>query len=266
MFDCFKKKKRYEYVESPAVKETRTALRYGTNFASTGNKLKNVTDKTFTDITFDGGELQVLLENCHRITFKSCIFKNVTSENGHFLLGYNSTFISLIDCVFKHGILGNSEGVAINTGCTDWLVNRCYFHDIDNIPLDIIAGERDDKYTGRISITNNDFLNCGYRQDYWTTAGPYVDGASDVLIENNCIDGLDMAALGIEIGAENKRTATNLTVMNNRIEGIRKHGILYGSYKKKMGGVDGVTFAGNTFLNCENNYKAQYNCKNVVIT
>lgn len=225
---------------------------------------------TIENKVFNGGSwCQIFLEDSHNIIIKNCIFKNLDSSNGHAILMYGCDHVAIHDCVFKDLKCGNSETVAINTGCTNVRVTDCHFENIDNLPLDVIAGERDDKYTGKVKILRNRFINCGYRNDYWTAAGPYVDGASDVVIQNNYINCSNIdgksAAMGIEIGAENKRTAKNILVKDNVILNARVAGIIYGSYKSWMAGVDNVVFENNRMVNCKEDYKEQKNAKNVVV-
>ena len=235
-----------------------------------GNSIKfeHVKGRDISNRVFEGGELQVFIDGCDDITISSCIFKNVRSDNGHAILIYNSKNITIEDCTFIDMKCGNSEAVAINTGTTDVSIINCLFKDIDNLPLDVISGERDSKYTGRVEIVDNEFINCGYRDDYWTAAGPYIDGASDILIEGNKIhckneDGKN-SAMGIEIGAENERTARNIIVRSNTIRNARVSGIIYGSYKRYMGGVSDVAFIENNFIDCAEEYLEQYNCENII--
>lgn len=262
------KPKRYKYVESPAI-PTKQAIPNSLDLAKTGNRFKGRRNLIIENFTLEGGELSAFFDGCENITIRNCMFKDIKSRNGHALLFYRCKNVHIYDCQFS-GEFGNSEAVAINTGCTGFEVYRNLFFDIDNLPLDVIAGERDNAYTGDVRIYNNSFKNCGYRNDYWTAAGPYADGPSNVVIEDNYIhcgnkDGVP-SALGIEIGAENDRTAENIMVCNNTIIGARKYGIIYGSYKKSMGGVKNVTFKGNTLTDCNKNYKEQYNAKGVAIS
>ena len=61
-----------------------------------------------------------------------------------------------------------------------------------------------------------------------SSAGIYVDGASNVTIEYNEVHHSDM---GIEVGAENKgRVATKMTVRNNYLHHNDKYGLAFGGY------------------------------------
>jgi hypothetical protein len=262
------KKKKYKYKESPAIKDCTSGSCEvdGTpNLKLTGNKFENESNIVIEGQTFDGGELQIFFDNCTKVTIKDCHFKNVKSDNGHAILGYRTTEVKILNCTFHDMQVGNSEVVAINTGCKHWVVENCTFMNVDNIALDVIAGERDSEYTGHVEVLACDFINCGYRNDYWTAA-LYVDGASNIDFFNNNIDSnFNSKSLGIEIGAENDRVATNILVDSNTISNNVLYPIIYGSYKKSMAGVEVVHLFSNKFINCTRGYKEQYNARRVRI-
>ncbi len=76
------------------------------------------------------------------------------------------------------------------------------------------------------------------------TAGIYVDGASDIIIEQNIVYNSD---LGIEVGAENKGViVSGIIVRNNLVYFNDKAGIVFGGYAEDRGRVINSIFTNNT--------------------
>jgi parallel beta-helix repeat protein len=121
-------------------------------------------------------------------------------------------------------------------------------HDVNNIGICMIGGERWVS-KDRTKVTRNGLCKgnrvararSSYGDGY--AAGIYVDGGSDIVVEDNEVTGSN---LGIEVGAENKGTVTTgVIVRNNRIFLNQKAGLVFGGYDKQVGRVEGCVFEGN---------------------
>ena len=75
-------------------------------------------------------------------------------------------------------------------------------------------------------------------------AGIYVDGARDLIVENNVVFGSDM---GIEVGAENAGiVASGIIVRNNVVYGNDKVCLVFGGFEAAVGRVRESQFTNNT--------------------
>jgi len=111
---------------------------------------------------------------------------------------------------------GYSEGLAVNGNVDGFEVTNNTVHDISNIGIDLIGHEgtasaNDQARNGL--VRGNLVYNC--KSPYATAAGIYVDGARDIVIENNIVHDNQW---GIEIGCENLgKTTSGIMVRNNLI-------------------------------------------------
>ena len=118
--------------------------------------------------------------------------------------------------------------------------------DVNNIGIDFIGGESwlSSKFArnGRCAWNRVFRANSSYEDGY--AAGIYVDGGSDIIIENNTVSECD---LGIEVGAENYGVVTSdVNVRNNVVYKNNKTGIVFGGYDVNTGRVKNCSFTGNT--------------------
>ena len=147
--------------------------------------------------------------------------------------------------------LGQSESVVVNGNVDGFQILQNYVHDNDNIGIDAIGGEGtsgdwDDYLDEPIDsgwdyarggvISGNVVINCSansnqtYGDDGGGCDGIYIDGARDVLIENNYVIASDYC---IEIGTERNGDydiplASGITVRNNIVSYGAYGGILVG--------------------------------------
>ena len=145
-----------------------------------------------------------------------------------------------------------SEALVLNGNVSNFRVTNNYVHDVNNIGIDFIGGEkwvnpntslvvRDGVCSGNRVARARSSYGGGY------AAGIYVDGARNIVIERNTVTECD---LGIEVGAENRGSnATGITVRSNTLYNNQKAGIAFGGYSSKTGIVTGCSFTGNTLYN-----------------
>lgn len=139
-----------------------------------------------------------------------------------------------------------SEALVVNGNVTGFTVADNWVHDINNIGIDVIGGERD----VHRSAVPRDGLIVGNRVERARSnygggfaAGIYVDGARRIRVEGNTCIGND---LGIEVGAEHRGfDALRVTVTGNTIRGNEKAGLVFGGYGPGVGRTRLAVFAGN---------------------
>ena len=151
--------------------------------------------------------------------------------------------------------LGQSEAVVLNGNVDGFKILKNKIYNTDNIAIDIIGGEGvgragiDKARNGLIAgneITNVDSRrNPTYRSA--CAAGIYVDGGSDVVIEDNVVKN---ANYGIELASERRGWKTErIQVRRNRLESNNLAGISLGGGSNSNGGVHEVTIENNDFAN-----------------
>ncbi|CAF1286692.1 unnamed protein product [Adineta ricciae] len=137
-----------------------------------------------------------------------------------------------------------SEALTFNGNIEDFQVTNNKVYNMNNIGIDFIGGE---SFLGALGVRNG---LCAYNL-VWnihsvydsSSAGIYVDGASNVTIESNEVHHSDM---GIEVGAENKgRVASKMTVRNNYLHHNDKYGLAFGGYDSQRGQVTNSLFINN---------------------
>ncbi len=142
-----------------------------------------------------------------------------------------------------------SETVTVNGNVNGFEVTNNYIHDVNNIGIDIIGGETsimpNQTLVARNGVVRGNVVErCNDVQD-GTAVGIYVDGGSDILVENNRATGCDT---GFQVGAENEGATTRrITLRNNIASKNLKMGLILGAADDTMGRVDGVTVVNNIF-------------------
>lgn len=245
-----------------------------------------ITLKTSGAVVLDGtgvvGENMVLIENQHHVKvigFEITNNSGVTDGSGiriigtghhiellnneiHEMRGENAMGITVYgtEKTQMHDILidGNeiydsdpapSEALTINGNVTDWVISNNEVHDVNNIGIDAIGGERDINPSKKKVARNgviSDNLVYRARSIYGGGfgAGIYVDGGKSIVVERNEVYECD---LGIEIGAENRGVkTTNVIVRNNLVHHNDKVGIVVGGYARNTGRVKTSYFHNNT--------------------
>jgi hypothetical protein len=208
----------------------------------------------------------VIYEGCANITVSGNIFSEIHfssnpnatvtySENASPFLVYGTNASQAVtDIVFRNNEVfncrtGYSEGVSFSGNVDGFLVEGNYVHDITNIGIHAEGHfgtcpdpTKDQARNG--IIRGNTVHDCA--SNVAIAGGIYVDGARDIIIENNkSYNG----QLGISVGCENiGKTASNITVRNNVVYGNSETGIEIGGYDypSNSGAVVGASITGNT--------------------
>lgn len=234
-------------------------------------ELRNVANITVEGFTFRNIQKRfakglVIYEGCSNIevngnTFTEIHFSdnpNATvtySDNASPLLVYgNSASQAVTNITFRDNEIyncrtGYSEGMSFSGNVDGFLVEGNYVHDITNIGIHAEGHfgtcpdpENDQARNG--IIRNNTVHDCA--SNVAIAGGIYVDGAKDIVIENNTSYN---GQLGISVGCENiGKTASNITVRNNLIFGNSETGIEIGGYDypNNSGYVINASVTGNT--------------------
>ena len=141
-----------------------------------------------------------------------------------------------------------SEALTLNGNVTDFEVTNNIVRDVNNIGIDFIGGETDiqpdPNLVARNGVCRGNRVYRANEQGGGYAGGIYVDGARDIVIENNIVAESD---LGIEMGAENPGIdAQNIVVRNNLLYGNEKVCIVFGGYRSSVGRVTNSSFLNNT--------------------
>ena len=132
---------------------------------------------------------------------------------------------------------GYSECLTLGGNLTDFNLLNNHIHDNTNIGIDAIGNE------GICSVPTLDHARRGLIKNnhchhnlspYSASAGIYVDGGHDVIIENN---DLHHNGYGVEIGCEQAGDAKQITCRNNLIYLNSNAGIALGGYDLSTGGL-----------------------------
>ncbi len=147
-----------------------------------------------------------------------------------------------------------SEALTLNGNVTGFRVTNNQVHDVNNIGIDLIGGERDicpdrDKVVRDGVCEGNKAWRCRSSYGDGYAAGIYVDGGRNIVVENNTVTECD---LGLEVGAENKAAvARGIVVRHNLLFHNDKAGLVFGGFEKSAGRVEGCRFLDN--ICCDNN-------------
>ena len=140
-----------------------------------------------------------------------------------------------------------SEALTLNGNVARFQITGNLVHDVNNIGIDIIGGEKSINRTWgpRYGVVRgNTVFNAHSNYGGGFAAGIYVDGARDILLEYNVSHHNDV---GIEVGAENRgRVARAITVRSNLVYLNDKAGIAFGGYEPTAGRVRSSVFTNNT--------------------
>jgi hypothetical protein len=216
-----------------------------------------------SDITIDGFELMnnimldaqgIVVENdCQNITIQNCTIHDIhfssnssdpvdANTNAQGIIVYGSdgsnaiSNLKILNNEVYDCRLGYSEGIAVNGNVDGFEIIGNTVHDLTNIGIDVIGHEGTSSSAANDQARNglikgNTVYNCvAY---YASSAGIYVDGGKDLIIENNTTYG---NSFGIEVGCENLgKSAKNVTVRNNLVYGNEQVGIAMGGYDYPTG-------------------------------
>ncbi len=149
-----------------------------------------------------------------------------------------------------------SEALSLNGNVKDFEITNNIIHDVNNIGIDMIGGERWlSSQVVRDGICSGNTVyraRSSYEDGY--AAGIYVDGGTNIILEKNRVFECD---LGIEIGAENSGVVVeNIIIRNNLIYNNDKAGIAIGAFSRGGGKVTKCKIINNTLYK-NNHVKAQ---------
>ena len=237
-----------------------------------GLEIRNNVQLDAIGVLVEGRCNNITLENLevYNIHFSSDPNANINSStNSQPIIVYGSepdhpiTDLRIIGCTVRDSRTGYSEALAVNGNVDGFEIRDNRVHDISNIGIDIIGHEGTcpdpalDQARNGI-IANNVTYNC--ISPYASSAGIYVDGGKDLLIERNMVYNNQW---GIEIGCENKgKSTSNIIVRNNLVYGNQTAGLHVGgySYPGGSGKVTDVVIVHNTFYNndLEDDYTGEF--------
>lgn len=198
----------------------------------------------------DGSGIRILGGGSHL----ELIGNTIHDIHGHSAMGitvYGTSAVPISNLLIEgneieHCDASDSEALTLNGNVTSFRVAWNRVHDVNNIGIDCIGGERDINPTqvarnGVVSHNTVWHAHSNYGGGY--AAGIYVDGGRDIVIEDNRSYSND---LGIEVGAENPGVvASGITVRNNLIFGNDKGGLVFGGYDATRGRVKDCRFVNN---------------------
>jgi len=209
--------------------------------------------------------------NSDGIEIRDCKFSNINfstnpnelataTKNAQPVIVYGTNGSDPISDLIIHGNEvfdnrpGYSESLAVNGNVDGFEITENIVHDNENIGIDVIGHEgtssADDQARNGL-IARNEVYNC--LSPYALSAGIYVDGGKDLIIERNRVYGNQW---GIEIGCENVGTTTsNVVVRNNLVYLNEDSGLSLGGfdYPSGSGKVIDCIIRNNTFYGNDSN-------------
>jgi hypothetical protein len=203
------------------------------------------------------------------LSFKNITIKNINwnndalaipnaNNNAQGFIAYGSIGgirnLTIDSCQVYNNILGFSEAISLDGNIDNFIIKNCNVYNNTNIGICLIGNyqtssvpETDHAKHGL--VTNNichDNLSL-----YATSAGIYVDGGWNIIIERNTSY---HNGNGIEIGCEENGTTDSIIVKNNIVYNNQITGMYVGGYTTATTGqVLNSTIRNNTFF--QNNYK-----------
>lgn len=159
------------------------------------------------------------------------------------------TNIIIDSCEVFNNITGFSEAISIDGNIDSFIVSNNKVHDNKNIGIDM-AGNYGVCSNSTLDHARNGhcYNNTCYKNvsSYATSAGIYVDGGQNIIIERNT---LFRNGWGIEIGCEENGATSNIIVRDNVIYNNKQAGLAIGGYTTlTTGQVLNSEVLNNTFL------------------
>lgn len=123
--------------------------------------------------------------------------------------------------------VGHSECLVLNGNIEAFRVTNNYIHDVNNIGIDIIGYEKNNRETTKNGLVADNVVldasnywpycsrgNCAYPAGDESSDGIYVDGGAEMIIEYNVVGRADH---GIELQSENGQLIRNVEVRFNAV-------------------------------------------------
>jgi len=180
-----------------------------------------------------------------------------SNNNSNPLLVYGSgtnqanaiTNIIIDSCEVYNNITGFSEAISLDGNVDGFTVSHNNVHDNKNIGI-LMGGNYKASSNPAVDHTRNGkcFRNtcCNNVSLYATSAGIYVDGGMNIVVERNTSYG---NGFGIEIGCEENGNTSDIIVRDNVIYNNKEAGLSIGGYTSSTTGqVLNSSVLNNTFL------------------
>jgi parallel beta-helix repeat protein len=206
----------------------------------------NLKVKDGSGIRVEGACSHIELKNCriHEIRGKDAMGITIYGRNAQTPISH----LLIEGCEIFNCDPAQSEALTVNGNVTNFRILSNIVRDVNNIGICMIGGEGwvsgDPTKVARHGVCKGNKVSrirANYGDGY--AAGIYVDGGSDIVVEDNDVTGCN---LGIEVGAENKGTVTRkISVRNNRVWLNQKAGIVFGGYEADTGRVQDCLIENN---------------------
>lgn len=228
------------------------------NITVSGLEIRNNIGNDAQGILIEGSCENITINNCdiHDIHFSSnpnAAVNENTNAQGIIVYGNNASVPvrnliirgnSLHDCR-----LGYSEGIAVNGNVDGFIVSGNTVYNLTNIGI-VAIGHEGTCTNPALDQARNGYFSKNITHEcispYATCGGLYIDGARDVIIENNVSY---HNGFGIETGCENiGKIASNITVRDNILYDNQICALAIGGYDYPSGSgkVVNSTFRNNT--------------------
>ncbi|MGN1060274.1 MAG: hypothetical protein ACI4QN_00930, partial [Candidatus Coproplasma sp.] len=224
-----------------------------------GIEICSVQSKCAYGIVFWGdGQNNIIIRNCdiHDIKTTSSNPEKDSDAGANAILIFGEKTapiadIAIIDNHCYNNVNGWSENISVTANCERVYVLGNLVEDNTNIGIDFYGNAG---YCKTASLdqprdclaAGNVVKNCVC--SYADCAGLYVDGARDIILQNNFISG---CAYGVEVGSEERNDSypvKNITVISNVCQGNTVTGIRVGGYEEVETGTVQATFICNNTL------------------
>jgi hypothetical protein len=213
-----------------------------------GFEIQNDTGLTNTN---DGSGVRVLGSGTN-ITISNNTIHDILGKSAMGITVYGTSQTPITNLVINGNLIyhcqpANSETLTLNGNVTNFKITNNTIHDVNNIGIDMIGGDKSINKYGLVTrngvCSGNVVYNANSNYGGGYGAAIYVDGGQTITVSDNIVYQSD---LGIEIGAENKVIASGIVVENNQIYNNDKAGLVFGGYSSTVGRVKNCSFINNT--------------------
>jgi hypothetical protein len=231
-----------------------------------GFEIRNYTTAKTTQVPLGvyiqgaGSGVQIVNNHIHNITTTAKTTPKKCASDAFGLAAYGTAAPASINGLVisgnevDHLLTGCSETVSVDGNVDGYMVTSNLVHDDNNIGIANIGFEklspdpaydqaRNGEVRGNTVYNITSYGNPDYGKQY-AADGIYVDGGTQIVIEQNRIYATDLA---IEMASEHKgRLSSYVTARNNLIYLNNSNGISIGGYGAARGGSDHITAVNNS--------------------
>ena len=216
--------------------------------------IQEIEDWSAYGILFRGGNKNCIISDCEFTNIRA----NGRNGNASPITLWGETEESISNVLIQNNYIhdcecGWSEGIAVTGNCEYIDIIGNTIHDTKNIGIDIqgnygVCSNSALDHGRYVYVSQNHTYNCV--SPIAESAGIYVDGASNVIIERNISHD---NTLGIEIGTENEAEsdeyyANNNLIINNLVYNNTSMGIEIGGYDEGVGKIFNTKVYNNTVI------------------